>query len=265
MFERGGRFLHYRHRCAGDGRSTLVFSNSLGSDLRLWEACLPAFDNYDLLLWDKWGHGLSDRREAPITIDTIADDLVALVDALAIERLVPIGLSIGGLIAQALVERRPDRVDKLVLSNTGAKIGSTELWNDRIEAIARQGLAMLADSMMARWFGRPFLDRDPGGVAAARNMLARTDDASYAAHCHALRDADRTARLPKIAVPTLCLAGELDLATPVEAMRRMAESMPIARFEVLPGVAHLPPLEDPTTFGDRVLSFLQSESGVSES
>ena len=223
----------------------LVFSNSLGTDLRVWDRLIPHLPrDLRLVRYDTRGHGLSGMPPAPWTIEDAADDLAALLDALGVTGAAICGLSVGGLIAQSLVARRPDLVSALVLMDTAAKIGSDDLWNSRIEAVQSNGIAAIADGILERWFSRGFRESDPS-LGLWRAMLERTPAEGYARLSAAIRDADLTAAAPGIRVPTLALAGEEDGATPPDLVRGTAELIPGARFEPIAGAGHLPSVERP--------------------
>jgi len=229
-----------------DDAPLLVFSNSLGSDLRIWDEVTTALEGrWRVLRYDSRGHGLSDAPPGPYAIDALADDLLALLDARDSDRFALVGLSVGGLIAQAVAARRPERLAALVLCDTAPKIGGADLWNARITAVETDGLEAIADGIMARWFTPGFFEREAEAAAGWRNMLLRTPAAGYAGTCAALRDADLSATAASLRVPTLCLVGDADLSTPPEMVRWTAETIPGARFETIAEAGHLPCIEQP--------------------
>lgn len=226
--------------------ATLVFSNSLGSDFRIWEEVVPAFlDQFRVILYDKRGHGLSDMSPAPYAMDDHADDLLALLDALDIEEAALVGLSVGGMIAQRVAVKAPQRVRALVLCGTAAKIGTAEMWNERIAAIEHAGTEAIAERILERWFTASFREMRSADYAGWRNMLVRTPREGYVGTCASIRDADLTQDAAQIKVPTLCVVGEVDGATPPDLVLRTAELIPHARFEILAKAAHLVCLEQP--------------------
>lgn len=235
----------------------LAFVNSLGTDFRIWDQVAARFaEDYCILLYDKRGHGLSDLGQGPVTIDRHVDDLVALLDEFGIEQLGLVGLSIGGLIAQRFALRAPDRLAALVLSDTAAKIGDAEGWNNRIAAIEAGGLESIGDATMERWFTAAYRGAEAMPMRVWRNMLTRQSAAGYIASSAAIRDADLTADLGRIDVPTLVLVGEDDRATPPDLARTMAEAIPGARFSVIPGAGHLPCIEQPEAMADLIEDLL---------
>ena len=157
-----GIVLHHQVVGPTDG-PVLVFINSLGSDFRIWQEVVPAFaDRFRVVLYDKRGHGLSDAPSAPYTIDDHADDLLGLLDHLEIEQAALVGLSVGGMIAQRMAVRAPERVQALTLCCTAAKIGTPELWAERIAAVESGGIEPLADNVLQRWFTPLFRETQRG-------------------------------------------------------------------------------------------------------
>lgn len=241
----------------GGAGPVVVFSNSLGTDLRVWDpllSLLPA--SWRIFRYDTAGHGLSDDP-GPMAIERHAEDLAALLDACGIERAAFVGLSVGGLIGQALVEARPDLVSALVLCSTAARIGTDKSWNERIAAVREAGLKAIADSVMQRWFSKAFMTGRPEDLALWRAMLVRTSADAYCALCAAIRDADLTASAPAIAVPTLCIVGTEDGATPPALVRETAGLIPGARYEEIAGVGHLPCVEAPERLARLLTGFFE--------
>lgn len=224
----------------------VVFINSLGTDFRIWHAVAPALDGKArVLLYDKRGHGLSDTPPGPFRIDDYVDDLIALLDGLAVAEIALVGLSIGGLIAQRFATRAPGRLRALVLSGTAARIGTDESWATRIAAIEANGIEAIADSILERWFTPAYRTGHAVDLAGWRNMLVRTPAAGYLGACAALRDADFRADAGRIGTPTLCVVGDADGSTPPDIVRETAVLIPGARFAVIDGAGHIPGIEQP--------------------
>ncbi|MGO4571613.1 3-oxoadipate enol-lactonase [Microvirga sp. 2TAF3] len=237
--------LHHRVLGRSEG-PVLVFSNSLGSDFRIWREVVPAFlDRFRIVLYDKRGHGLSDAPPAPYTIDDHADDLLALLDRLGIGPAAIVGLSVGGMIAQRLAVRTPDRVSALVLCDTAARIGTPETWNERIAAVESTGIESIAERILERWFTPFFRETRDADYVGWRNMLIRTPAHGYAGTCAAIRDADLTADASRIKAPTLCVVGDQDGSTPPDLVRGTAKLIPGAHFEIIHGAGHIPCIEQP--------------------
>jgi 3-oxoadipate enol-lactonase len=237
--------LHYQVLGRSEG-PVLVFINSLGSDLRIWQEVAPAFvGRFRVILYDKRGHGLSDAPPAPYSIDDHTDDLLALLDRLAIGKASLVGLSVGGMIAQRMAVRTPDRVQSITLCCTAAKIGTPELWADRIGAVEASGIETIADSVLQRWFTPLFHETRTDELAGWRNMLVRTPAQGYAGTCAAIRDADLRPDAGRIAAPTLCVAGDQDGSTPADVVKGTADHIPGARFALIEGAGHIPCVEKP--------------------
>lgn len=253
-----GITVHYELLGEPDAKNLVVFSNSLGTDFRIW---LPLFDeisdDISVLLYDSRGHGLTGGAESPFGMDDLVDDLVALVEHVGIKRAVFCGLSVGGLICQGLWQKRPDLVKKLILCDTAPKIGTVEVWNARIEAIAKGGLESIADNVMERWFTPDFHQERADDLAGYRIMLCRQSAAGYASTCKAIRDSDFTDGLSTISVPVLCIVGDQDGSTPVEIVKAAADGIKGARFEVIEGCGHIPCVEQPEALAELLQTFLK--------
>lgn len=240
------------------GGRPVVFANSLGTDLQVWDrmiAMLP--EGLRTLRLDKRGHGLSECPAGGWSIEDLADDLIALMDRQEIKDAVVVGLSIGGLIAQSLAARRPDLCAGLVLMDTAAKIGDAATWNDRIAAVKASGLDAMADGVMERWFSAGFRSGRPEELAVWRAMLARTPPEGYAACCAAIRDADLRDAAPGLSMPTLAICGDEDGATTPEVVKATADMIPGARFELIQGAGHLPCVEQPAVCTALLTAFME--------
>ncbi|TIO06808.1 MAG: 3-oxoadipate enol-lactonase [Mesorhizobium sp.] len=251
-----GTTLHYRDRPVS-GRPTIIFVNSLGTDLRIWSAVEQLLaEDYGIVLYDQRGHGLSELGDAPHAIETHAADLAGLLDHLRIESIIVCGLSIGGVIAQCLYGTRPELIDGLILCDTAAKIGTSDIWNGRITAASSKGIESFADGVMEKWFTPDFHKNRSEELAGYRTMLVRQSSAGYAAACAAIRDADFRADTASIDVPTLCIVGDQDGSTPPEFVEAFARSIPGARFEVIAEAGHIPCVEQPEKLADLIRQFI---------
>lgn len=241
--------IHYDIRRADDTKPVLVFANSLGTDSRIWHHVLPKLaGDFTLLTYDKRGHGLSDLGTPPYAIADHVADLAGLLDHLGLSKVIVCGLSVGGLIAQGLYGSRPDLVKALILSNTAHKIGTTELWENRIAAVEQNGIGSILEDIMARWFTPSFREPENAAYPGYCNMLVRQPVAGYAGTCAAIRDADFTETARGIAVPTLCIAASQDGSTPPELVRALANLIPGSRYEIIEDAAHIPCVEAPAAF-----------------
>lgn len=234
----------------------LMFSNSLGTNLRMWEPQAAALENkFRILRYDTRGHGRSLNSPGPYTIEQLGRDVLELLDRLEIGQVSFCGLSMGGMIGMWLGIHAPERLRRLVLANTGAKIGTAELWNTRIAAVERGGMAALTQATLERWLTAEFRAKSPETVARVREMLETTPAAGYAACCAAIRDCDLREDIAAIRVPTLVIAGARDPATPAADGRFAAERIGGARYAELDS-AHLSNLEQTGRFNQELAEFL---------
>lgn len=240
-----GIHIHYAEDGDPDAQP-LVFSNSLGTDLRVWDRVVAELgDEYRIVRYDKRGHGLSEAPPPPYSLDDHVDDLAGLLQALGVRGAVVVGLSVGGMIALGLGARRSDLVSGLVLCDTAHKIGTADMWQQRIDGIEQGGIRTLADGIIERWLSERFRAERPEETRGWYNMLVRTTVEGYLGTCMAIRDGDYTAEAKALGVPTLCLCGSEDGATTPETVRGMADIIPGARFELIEGAGHLPCVEAP--------------------
>ena len=254
--------LHYSYRAA-TANPPLVFLNALGSDLRIWQAVIAQLPPHiGTLSYDQRGHGLSDAPPGPYTLQGLAAELVGLLDHVAIARALLVGLSVGGMVAQQVAIRFPQRVAGLVLCDTGAKIGTAAYWTERADAVRTAGLAPLTDAILARWFSADFATTYQAAYRGYANMLTRTPAEGYAATCDALRDGDLRSEVAQIAVPTLVLCGEADLATPPALAQALADAIPHARFGLIKQAGHMPSLEQPTSVAAAIRRFWEGVADV---
>ncbi|AGB75265.1 MULTISPECIES: 3-oxoadipate enol-lactonase [Rhizobium] len=250
--------IHYQIIGGPADKPVLVFANSLGTDFRIWrDVIVRLAGDLAIVLYDKRGHGLSDLGQMPYSIEDHATDLAGLLDFLSVKNAIVCGLSVGGLIAQSLYQRRPDLVRALILCDTAAKIGMADSWNARIAQVEAEGIESIVDSIMERWFTPAF--RRPENIAYAGycNMLIRQPVAGYVATCAALRDADLTEAAAKIAVPTICIVGDQDGSTPPELVLSTAKLIPNARYEVIKDAGHIPCVEQPEALTEVIRAFVE--------
>lgn len=247
--------LHYRIDGSMDG-PPVVFANSLGTDLRLWDQILPHLPpGLKLVRYDKRGHGLSTCPPAPYSMGALVTDVERLLDHLEIKDCVFVGLSIGGMIAQGLAVKRLDLVRALVLSNTGAKIGTPQMWQDRISAVERGGIEALADTVMERWFS-PAFRRSPA-LELWRNMLVRQEDEGYMGCSAAISGTDFMTPTSGLRLPTLGIAGSEDGSTPPDLVQETVGLIPGSQFHLIRGVGHLPCIEAPEAYARVLTGFLR--------
>jgi 3-oxoadipate enol-lactonase len=247
--------LHYR--AEGDrSLPALVFSNSLGTDLGMWQAQADALaGHFFLLRYDTRGHGLSASAPGPYSISQLGEDVVALLDHLDIEKAHFCGLSMGGVTGQWLGVHAAQRISKLVLANTAARVGTADGWQTRAAAVRAQGLGQIADSAASRWFTPEFVQREPGVAEAMAAALRSQNYEGYAACCDALASADLRGDIHAITAPTLIIAGMADPVTTVADAEAIRAAIPGARMAQLPA-SHISNVEAPAEFTGALLAFL---------
>lgn len=253
-----GLDLHYALD-GPDDAPTIVFSNSLGTSLEMWDMQVRALcDRFRCLRYDTRGHGRSAVRDEPAGIDDLAGDLCGLLDALGIAKAHVVGLSLGGMTAQAFAAAHPKRVERLVLMATAARLGPASSWEERAAIARRDGMAALVDTVLARWFTPAFVDRPE--ARAVRAQILTTNPAGYARACGAIGDMDLRDRLAAIAAPSLIIAGAEDPATPPPLAEALRSAISGAQLVVLSGAAHLLNIEQAEQVNRHLASFLGAGS-----
>jgi len=234
----------------------LMLSNSLGTDLHMWdEQVAPFTAHFRLVRYDRRGHGKSSVPKGPYSMDQFGRDVLAVLDGLGIERANWCGLSMGGMVGIWLGANAPQRLGKLILSNTSSYFADKTVWNDRIKLVREKGLSAVVETTMERWFTKGFRERSPERMAPIRRMFLATSVEGYAACGEAIRDMDLRPLLARITAPTLVIAGRYDAGTPLEAGEFIAQHIPKARLAVLE-TAHIANIEQPKIYADTVLEFL---------
>lgn len=252
--------VHYRIDGNPDGRP-VVFANSLGTDLRLWDQILPLLPKgLKYIRYDKRGHGLTELTPAPYAMGTLVRDVERLMDHLEVRDALFVGLSIGGMIAQGLAVKRMDLVRAMVLSNTGAKIGQPAMWDDRIAAVRAGGIEALADAIMERWFSAPF--RKTAEFHAWRNMLVRQPAEGYVGCSAAISGTDFYTPTSGLRLPTLGIAGSDDGSTPPDLVRETVDLIPGSQFHLIRKAGHLPCVEQPEEYAAVLTRFMQDVGHV---
>jgi 3-oxoadipate enol-lactonase len=246
-------------RTDGDpARPCVVLSNSLGTDLSMWEPQVAALArDFYVLRYDTRGHGQSGPGTVPVTLARLGRDVVGLLDALAIPRAHFCGISMGGMTGQWLGIHQPQRLDRLVLANTAARIGTFEGWRARAAQVRQEGMVGVADGAAGRWFTQAFIAREPHVVSRMIGHLREQVPEGYAACCDALAQADLRSDAGSIAAPTLVVAGAHDPVTTVDDGKWLANMVPHAALAVVPA-SHISNIEAKQEFTDAVQRFLAS-------
>jgi 3-oxoadipate enol-lactonase len=237
----------------------LVLSNSLGTNFTMWDPQMPVLHKqFRVLRYDTRGHGQSSVTPGPYSIEQLARDVLGLLDKLRLDRVHLCGLSMGGQTGMWLALNAPARLNKLILCNTAAKIGTAEVWSSRIEAVRQGGMKSISTAVMERWFSASYRASSPDVVATTKLMLEGANPDGYIANCAAVRDFDARETIAAIGVPTLVIAGTHDAATTPPDGRYLADRIPGARYVEL-NAAHLSNIGDRDRFNSEVSSFLLSQ------
>lgn len=240
-----------------DNAPVLMLSNSLGTNLHMWDDQVGEFaKHFRLVRYDRRGHGKSGAPKGPYSFERFGRDILAIIDALKIKKINWCGLSMGGMDGQWLGANAPDRVEKLILANTNFYYADKGPWADRINFVQEKGLGQLVGPNMERWFTKGFRDRAPQAIARMTEMFVATNPAGYIACVEAIRDMDFRASNPRVTTPTLVIVGKQDPATPPSAGEAIAQQIRGAKLAAL-DAAHISNVEQPKLFTEAVLNFLQ--------
>ncbi len=235
----------------------VLLSNSLGATMAMWEPQLAALtERYRVVRYDTRGHGGSPTVPGDATIDDLADDAVALLDRLGVEKAHVVGLSIGGMTGLRLAVREPHRVDRLVVLCSSAYTGNPDAWRDRAQTARTEGTGALADAVVARWFTPGWAAEHPEYVAEMRATIAGTDDEGYASCCAVVGAMDQRGDLGSITAPTLVVSGLEDPSLPPEHQRAIADGIPSATLLELTPAAHIANIEQPERVTEALLAHL---------
>lgn len=260
MADLGDVRLHYRIDGPEDG-APVVFANSLGTDMRLWDPILPLLpEGLRILRFDKRGHGLSTSLPAPYAMGTLVSDAEKLMDLTGFKDALFVGLSIGGLIAQGLAVKRMDLIRAVVLSNTGAKIGTKEMWAERIATAQSGGIEALADATMTRWFTKAFQSNPD--ITLWRNMLVQQSLAGYTGCMAAISGTDFFTPTSGLRIPALGIAGTEDGATPPDMVRELMDLIPGSQFHLIRKAGHIPCGEQPEEFASVLSDFMRATGHI---
>lgn len=234
----------------------LMLSNSLGTNLHMWDQQAGALaKEFRLIRYDRRGHGKSGVTPGPYNMERLGRDVLAVLDGLGIEKTNWCGLSMGGMVGQWLGANAPERMEKMILSNTSCYYADKDIWNGRIRFVREKGLAAIVDGNMERWFTKGFRERSPEAIARMTQMFVATPIDGYVACCEAVRDMDHRDLLPRIKPPVLIIAGKQDPATTVENAEYLRGQISGATMTVI-DAAHISNVEQPDLYTKTMLDFL---------
>lgn len=257
-----GAALAYRLEGRHDA-PTVMFAHSLAADMSMWDENVGAFAGaYRILRYDMRGHGLSSNPPAPYTAALLADDAVALLDALRIDRVHFVGLSLGGIVGQHLGARYPNRLNSLSLCNTMSQHSDLKSLDERMASVRAGGMSAVVDGTIERWFTSAFIRKSPDTIARVREMVLNTRVNGFVGCASAVRDIWQASMLSQISVPTLIVTGREDRTATVEVARAMQARVRNSELLIVPDAAHLSNIEQPSAFNAAVLGFL-SRSALS--
>ena len=231
----------------------VVLSHALGCDLTMWDGVAAALqDRYTVLRYDHRGHGRSPAATGAYNVDDLADDAAELIRTQTTDPVHFVGLSMGGMTAQALGARHPQLIRSLGIANSASHYddAARAMWQVRIDTVLAQGVAPIAEGAMQRWFTPEFRADANGGsarVAALRTVLEATAPVPYAEACAAVMQIDLDAGNARITCPTLVIAGSRDEATPPVMSQAIAQRIAGAQLRSL-DAAHLSAVEQPEAF-----------------
>lgn len=242
-----------------EGAPWIVLSNSLGSNLAMWDPQIELLtQKYRVLRYDKRGHGGSNAPTGPYDFDMLAGDVIALMDHFSIERADWMGISIGAMTGIGLALKHVDRMGRLVLSSGRADTPTVNQanWDARIATVRERGLEAVADAAMVMWLNEPWRTANPDAVDGYRKMVLGNDVEGYVACCQAIKSMNYLPRLGEISNPVLYVVGSGDMGAPPDAVRGMADATPGAEFVEIEGGAHIPNIDSTDAFNAAIGRFL---------
>jgi len=243
------------------GAPTVVLSHSLSSSLLMWNPQIDALNPYFLALrYDTRGHGASDAPSGSYTLELLAEDVIGLLDALGMDRVHFVGLSMGGMIGQCLALNHPQRLKSLALCDTASIVPAQAqpVWQERLDNVSKKGMEALLVETLERWFTPAFLKQNPPMVKLIRGQILATPVAGYIGCAEAIRRLNYLDRISRIKIPTMIMVGEDDPGTPVSASEAMHERITGSKLVVLPSARHLSNVEQTDPFNAALSGFLKN-------
>jgi 3-oxoadipate enol-lactonase len=255
-----GVALYYRFDGDESAAETVLFANSLSSELSMWDAQVPALVDagYRTLRYDARGHGRSSSPPGPYRIEQLAEDPIGLLDHLGLEQVHICGLSLGGMVAQKMASSHPERLKSVTLCATAAYLNPPGVWDQRIIAVSEGGMAVVVDGTIERWFTAAGIESLPQTIARVRAGILGTSADGYVACCAAIRDMDQRDTIKEIALRVMVLVGEQDPSTTVEHARGIHERITNSSLVVIPQAQHFVNVEKAQEFNRALLAFLET-------
>ncbi len=250
--------VHYEVSGPDDGPA-LVFAHALGTDLSIWNGVLAHLpQGIRVIRYDLRGHGQTSCPEAPYYMGDLVQDAARLMDHLGARDAVFVGLSLGGMVAQGLAAERLDLLRAVVLSNTAARIGTHQMWHDRVHQVRDHGVEALADATMERWFARGTRRDRPDLVAGIREAFIATPVEGYIGCMEAIGETDLIESTARLRLPTLGIAASEDGSTPADLVRETVDSIPGSQFQIIRRAGHMACVEQPEDYARVLTEFLKS-------
>jgi 3-oxoadipate enol-lactonase len=235
----------------------LMFSNSLGTSAAMWDPQAEALrDAFRVLRYNPRGYHPQSRASGEFTLEQLGQDAVALLDALDIRKVDWCGVSMGGAVGQWLALHAPERLHHAVLANTAAYLGGPARWQERIDGVRKNGMAVVADATIQRWFTEGFRAAEPATVQRLKQQLLDMPAKCYTGCAAALRDMDLREQVKDIRVHTLVIGGVHDAGTPFAEAEYLFRTVPSAQLVALEA-AHISNVEQAAAFTQALRTFLK--------
>lgn len=257
-----GRSVAYR-LLGIEANPLVVLAHPLGMSQAVWDDIIPVLlPRYRVLTWDLPGHGASQAASgAQVTPADLAAEALALAERSGAARFHFVGTSIGGVIGQQLIAEHSDRLLSATLTNTGAVIGNSELWNTRAGRVRQEGLAAMSQEIVPRWFAPTAFEASPALKTGWCIQMGRGDDESYAQLCEMLGRDTFTGKLSNKNVKVQLLGGSEDLATPPATLEALSAELDGAPLKIFDGIGHVPSVEAPQLIAEKLLGVLARDLG----
>ena len=235
----------------------LILCNSLGTNLHMWDEQVKTWaQHFRVVRYDRRGHGKSGVPKGPYTMERLGRDVLAIADNLGIKKFNWCGLSMGGMVGMWLGANAPQRVNRIILSNTSAWFPDKEIWNGRIKTVQEKGLAAIVQGTLERWFTAGFREREPQKVKGIAEMFLATKVEGYIGCGQAVRDMDHREMIKSIRAPTMVIAGKQDAGTTPEMGEYIQKNIPGASLTLF-DAAHIANIECGHAYTEAVLDFLK--------